>query len=126
MKVNEDGAQAQAMTQVGIMVRSHRQPTSRLRDRFSLLQRPTAGGRPMQGFRCDLQVTGGFGPPNTPPVSVRFDRPFLMAIEHYKTGALVFLGTVTRPSAYVAPVLSATRSCELVSQLHHACRISAS
>ncbi len=68
----------------------------------------------MQGFGCDLQVTGGFGPPNTPPASIKFDRPFLMAIEHYRTGALVFLGTVTRPSAYVAPVLPATRSCEIV------------
>ena len=66
-------------------------------------------------------MTGGFGPPNTPPASVKFDRPFLMAIEHYRTGALVFLGTVTRPSAYVAPVLSATRSCELVwLSCHHA------
>ena len=52
-------------------------------------------------------MTGGFGPPNTPPVAVKFDRPFVMAIEHYRTGALVFLGTVNRPSTYVAPVCPA-------------------
>ena len=67
-------------------------------------------GRLVQGYWRAWQVTGGFGPPNTPPVSVKFDRPFLMAVEHYRTGALVFLGTVTRPSAYAAPVRLGTRS----------------
>ena len=63
-----------------------------------------SSAEPLPRCRCAEQVTGGFGPPNTPPVTVKFDRPFVMAIEHYRTGALVFLGTVTQPSAYVAPV----------------------
>ena len=49
------------------------------------------------------QVTGGFGPP-TKPILVKFDRPFVFAIQHMATGALVFLGAVTQPDPYVAPV----------------------
>lgn len=49
------------------------------------------------------EVSGGFGPPPIPPIPVKFDRPFLFAIHHMPTGALVYLGAVMMPEKYVKP-----------------------
>lgn len=51
-----------------------------------------------------MQVSGGFGGTLVAPIPITFDRPFVFAIQHKRTGALVFLGAVTQPSPYVERV----------------------
>jgi serpin B len=38
-----------------------------------------------------------------PPVELRFDRPFVFAVAHPATGALLFAGVVERPEGAAAP-----------------------